>query len=1146
MATKKIRTASSGGLPRPEVTVGKADPVRARIARKAMGAGGFGQGRGREREAGMLIDTSQVAAPYSTGYKLEAYRTSYAYGLSDRTGAYDIPTYFVAMNEQNGGMLYWPVTLHEKYSWYRYWARTDAYIGRALELLSDLPMSKLTLNMPKMPEDKKELGQEILDFFTYQLEVINAFELCQSILWEVNMIGNCLTGETPILTKRGLTPISEIRAGDVVVDHTGDYSRVSETMRREVRERINQVQLERMPGYSERVTDEHPYFILRNGKEVMVYAKDLIKGDFVAVPKIEVIKDRHEIDIFQEMGAILGGYYDSFEKRKTASGYEAEVSFCSLNESSCDSVEIKRKILGWLSTLQNPVDMTCAQVGDEIGSSDVKYLRQVVSNMAKNGQIKVENINRGDAGYVKRWYPSSDGKEYRDIVGKNILRTYQSSIGRIPVNNEMLYVLGFWLGDGWLWHSKIQIREYEAFDLVFDKKETELIDFVESKCVSVFGAEAVSKQDGSFCNDDMMHIVVKDSLFCKWWADNFGTGCMDKVIPSWVMELPADKLIHLLKGIIDSDGCVSKTASGLTVQIAMANKHLVQQLFHVGIKCGMPMCFDVSKRKASIGPGGQPIGSSTIYIIRLADIRYVPKLISGCHKEISADDCRLVANQSFVELNGRFYYKVRSRERVPFKGYVYNFEVENTHTYCTFSSKLHNCYIFHEWDSKKKMWSRAVMLPPEEVYVFQYPFTENKRVEYRPQRLISLIKAEGSDVASETPKGDYDRSAMNEKIVEGVPKELRDMVVKEGCIVMDTDPMTGSFVHHIARRRSPYMDLGASVLERVLVPMLQKEHYRYTQLSLASRNMTPKNLITAPGLMPDELDDLRTQVDLSYLDPEYSIITNYEVNWQQIGVQERMLDFSREYEQIENQVFAALGVTRELLTGEGQFSGTKITVEILNTMFLLTREVLRNYLEKQLFIPVCEAHGWFSEDKNGAKKYFYPQIGFNRLTIRDNAEVFDSLFQLYSKGSLPIEVIYDLFNLNPDEMHAKMLAGLFTAKDSTFNRMTEEVNVEVGRALVQQTDVVEKVSNYLGLKFTGKPQEGGGEGGGEGGFQEGYGDTQTDGGEAPAAEEQAPEGEPETEAAPDPEAVAAEVADSLPPNASKQDIKDAVEEAGKV
>jgi hypothetical protein len=133
MATKKIRTA--GGVARPTVTTGPADPVRARIARKAMWAGGFGGGP-RAREAGMLIDVMQPAAPYVSGYKMNTYRSSYAYGLGDRTGAYDIPTYFVLMNEQNGGMLYWPVTLAEKYSWYRYWARciylNDNHLGQIL------------------------------------------------------------------------------------------------------------------------------------------------------------------------------------------------------------------------------------------------------------------------------------------------------------------------------------------------------------------------------------------------------------------------------------------------------------------------------------------------------------------------------------------------------------------------------------------------------------------------------------------------------------------------------------------------------------------------------------------------------------------------------------------------------------------------------------------------------------------------------------------------------------------------------------------------------------------------------------------------------------------------------------------------------
>jgi len=341
----------------------------------------------------------------------------------------------------------------------------------------------------------------------------------------------------------------------------------------------------------------------------------------------------------------------------------------------------------------------------------------------------------------------------------------------------------------------------------------------------------------------------------------------------------------------------------------------------------------------------------------------------------------------------------------------------------------------------------------------------------------------------------------------------------------------------MSRRRSPYEDLGASVLERVLVPMLQKEHYRYTQLSLASRNMTPKNLVTAPGLMPEEVDTLRTQVDLSYLDPEYTIVTNYEVNWEQIGADNRLLDLSGEYDRIENQVFAGLGVTRELLTGEGSFAGNKVTVEILNTMFLLTREVLKSYIEKKLFIPICEAHGWFEEDDNGVKEYWHPKVGFNRLTIRDNAEVFDSLFQLYQKGSLPIDVIYELFNLNADDMHEKLKEQLFTVKDANFNRTVEEISSEVGRSLVENTDVAEKVAKYLNLEYEAPPEEGGEDGGG---FAEEFSDF--GGGAGAEGDAAVPESVLSDE---DADVLADEIAQHLPEGATDEDIASIVDDITK-
>ena len=313
--------------------------------------------------------------------------------------------------------------------------------------------------------------------------------------------------------------------------------------------------------------------------------------------------------------------------------------------------------------------------------------------------------------------------------------------------------------------------------------------------------------------------------------------------------------------------------------------------------------------------------------------------------------------------------------------------------------------------------------------------------------------------------------------------------------------------------------------------------------------VTPKNLVTAPTLTKDQLDDLRVQLDLSYMDPEYSIVTNYEVNWEQIGADQRLLDLANEYENIENQVFAAMGVTRELLTGEGSFSGNKITVEILNTMFLLMRTVLTEYTEQQLFVPVCEAHGWYEDDKYGFRHYWYPRLGFNRLTIRDNAEVFDSLFQLYQKGSLPVDVIYELFNLDADTLHEKLKDDLFTVKDPNFNRIVEDASSEVGRALAEKTDVLERVAKYMGLEVKeGGEEEGGGFGdfGGFGGDEE-FGDEEAEP-EAPeeGEEEEGPAEGIADQAAQQMQAIVQKAVEELGTEATDDEIRQKVQELAEV
>ena len=416
--------------------------------------------------------------------------------------------------------------------------------------------------------------------------------------------------------------------------------------------------------------------------------------------------------------------------------------------------------------------------------------------------------------------------------------------------------------------------------------------------------------------------------------------------------------------------------------------------------------------------------------------------------------------------------KLRERILRKYEGMVKRLKLfDRLHSVLYELNILGNSYAFCEFDEEKKEWAKIIILPPEELVVSKFPMSDNAKVQYKPEILNSIL---GRLSISATDEEDYERFVRSlpddeRAVMSNIPFDLvKQLVENNGVLVMDTDPFSGdgdckvgSFVHHFTEKRHDYYDIGTSPLECVLIPLLMKEHYKYTQLSLASRNMTPRNKICAPEVGQEELEMLRQEVDMSMLNPDYTIVTNYDWSWELIGAENRLIDLSREYQVIEEQFFAGLGITKEILTGEGMYSGSKISVELLNTRYLFKREILCNFVEEQLFMPMAEENGFYEVDEWGNKTYFYPKLSFTRLSIRDNSEVFDSLFQLYQKGSIPVDIILDLFNLDADEVHEKLKQDMFTVKDAAYNDMLRSIYSDLATNIVENTDLADQVIDYV-------------------------------------------------------------------------------------
>lgn len=358
-------------------------------------------------------------------------------------------------------------------------------------------------------------------------------------------------------------------------------------------------------------------------------------------------------------------------------------------------------------------------------------------------------------------------------------------------------------------------------------------------------------------------------------------------------------------------------------------------------------------------------------------------------------------------------------------------------------------------------WDKIIVLPIDQVKITPFRYADKSIVEMIPndtdRQLIERARM-GDPIA--------------EKLIEEIPEEVRLHIEQGQLIPLGTDPDEGSFAFILTGSKSADSILGQSILNRCLRTLYYREKLRQAQTSIASRAMTPKRIVWAEGLSDVDVDQLREQVDLSLVDPDYSIVANYEVHWEEMGSKDRLLDLQGEYEQTERRLLAGLGVTESLMSGESLYSGDRLKLEVINQRYLHLREILQEYVEDQLFRPVAIRMGFVEKDEWDQDTVLYPKLSFTRLPLRDSQDTFDALWNLYSKGSISIDIILELLNIDPSDTRAKIERDMFTVNDALFNEILRSLYNEVGRMMAEKSDIVERIAKYVGLKLKPEPEGG--------------------------------------------------------------------------
>jgi hypothetical protein len=388
------------------------------------------------------------------------------------------------------------------------------------------------------------------------------------------------------------------------------------------------------------------------------------------------------------------------------------------------------------------------------------------------------------------------------------------------------------------------------------------------------------------------------------------------------------------------------------------------------------------------------------------------------------------------------------------------------------AERLYKEFKVIDKDPNYKGWRKLIVLPPDQVRIKKVPLSDESLIEFIPDP-----ETRKSVLNSQDPTFYSTAEDSIESKIPQIPGKLVSQLRENGSLALDTDPFSGSHVFHLARKKCQYETMGVSILERCVNTLLYDDKLRQAQTSIASRHMTPMRVVWAEELSETDVENLREQVDMALVDPDFSIITNYEVHWQEMGSNGRILDLTSEHEFVANSLFAGLGVTRELLTGEGTYAGNRITLEILNTQYLLFRELLQEYVENNLFKPVAKKKGFIEKDKYGREKLIFPKLSFTRLAIKDNDSYFEQAMQLYNKGSISVDLILEMLNIDPISTRKKIEADLFTVNDFAFNQLMSNLYVASATKLAEGFSAAEKIADYLKLDPLPAPPPGA-EGGG--------------------------------------------------------------------
>jgi len=317
-----------------------------------------------------------------------------------------------------------------------------------------------------------------------------------------------------------------------------------------------------------------------------------------------------------------------------------------------------------------------------------------------------------------------------------------------------------------------------------------------------------------------------------------------------------------------------------------------------------------------------------------------------------------------------------------------------------------NCFVMGELggNSKgEKEWTNMIRLDPSKMIIDYNPATGSKTFRWTiPQKIRDIV-------TKKQPKAEYEK----------IPELMKQAVRKNKSIILNPDN-----VYHFSRATDSMGDnsvWGVPVVANVLKLLMYRNVLRQAQEAIAREHIVPMriyyldrtNTVNIQADWNKTAQDLADQIKKSVRDPNYKVVSPVPVNVINVGGEGRSLLLAPEIDQVQSEILAGMNMPKEFIFGGVSYSGSSISLRILENQFITYRLLLEDFMQNFIIRGMAKARGeWLSEEDDDALL----SVKMSDLKMQDDVQQKQLIIQLNSANKCSNDYMWKAMGMDSDKM----------------------------------------------------------------------------------------------------------------------------------